>query len=818
MPREFAFYSGETIFTVRVLNIVTDASGAVINQISNSQNVTINISESDPDTPDEPIEPTQADELFGRVDNIDREIDGINAEQAVQNTRLDDLEANDALQDVQINQNANDIANLQGSVRGDWLFIGDFVGTVAPIVPDDLNALVMSQMGRVPQVNDMIRSVLVDENGVALQTMQWIFDATGNWDGAVIANIVKFSDFAIGSIIGTFGKGFIPSADRNVVYSGMQAELRRLYVPTEGGGAWQLLDAALANLRVRATNLEATQSSIISGTQSVGRATLADTAAIAEIATRALSDENGESIPATYRRISDSFGRDQMLAMFASSLLSSTFKIEDQFSFAFSPSDNPFSVYSVIREETIQIATTISHDDIFHIDTNIMATNQTNIGADMTADFIFGIEVYRNEEMVQTLASARLDGVEFQDGVTRRVQLLNNMFNGLDSENPFLLQVGDKLLFKMAATLSTTDMALGVFTSTNNLSSFIRFTLPERNFNFNFSFTPSPITITGDRFTYHSTGDYWAAYIPQSEHGQTGVVLPNGRQLLLAYLTDVGSGEPIQARYVVDGSGNISIMATSQDAISDCYVTIFGGIFQEPGGSVVANVDTAGISVIDATTESPSGAATTQQGVNQDITQQVQALWQAENNLENKINNIAPNLISADVGNLLQVGSDGKLFVPTIPLTIPSNYFNQAFSNATYDGVINAIDYELAQNDSIVSFWGYANQNAVGTTGESNVILDPVTYPLFDRFIDQVDQWARGYNTNTGAFADMPMRITAAMGIEQVTPPNVAVGTRFSWQFVLLLKETTSGLAYIQCSSVAEAYALYCAMKEKEVA
>jgi len=113
--------------------------------------------------------------------------------------------------------------------------------------------------------------------------------------------------------------------------------------------------------------------------------------------------------------------------------------------------------------------------------------------------------------------------------------------------------------------------------------------------------------------------------------------------------------------------------------------------------------------------------------------------------------------------------------------------FAQTFSNATFDGEVNAIEMRFNTAESIVSFWGYATQTATGTTRQAFVILDPAIYPLLQRFQGQVDQFAIGYNSGTGDFKYTPLRITADSGFELVTAPNISVGTRFSFQFVLIL-------------------------------
>jgi len=113
---------------------------------------------------------------------------------------------------------------------------------------------------------------------------------------------------------------------------------------------------------------------------------------------------------------------------------------------------------------------------------------------------------------------------------------------------------------------------------------------------------------------------------------------------------------------------------------------------------------------------------------------------------------------------------------------------SNAFSNATFSGQVDAIEVKFDDSFSAVSFWGYANQNASGTSGQSFFIWDAATFPLFARFIGQVDQFAIGYNAATNDFKYVPVRITQA-GMELVTAPNISIGTRFSFQFVLFLAD-----------------------------
>jgi hypothetical protein len=111
------------------------------------------------------------------------------------------------------------------------------------------------------------------------------------------------------------------------------------------------------------------------------------------------------------------------------------------------------------------------------------------------------------------------------------------------------------------------------------------------------------------------------------------------------------------------------------------------------------------------------------------------------------------------------------------------------YSDGNWSGTLNAFEVVINANCSIVSFWGSFTELAVVPTGQSTTILSPASYPLLQRFVGQVDQWARGYNNNTGNFADMPIRITSSAGLEIVAAPNVAIGTTFSFQFMLVLAQ-----------------------------
>ncbi|MCL2575735.1 MAG: hypothetical protein FWE33_04805 [Defluviitaleaceae bacterium] len=181
----------------------------------------------------------------------------------------------------------------------------------------------------------------------------------------------------------------------------------------------------------------------------------------------------------------------------------------------------------------------------------------------------------------------------------------------------------------------------------------------------------------------------------------------------------------------------------------------------ELGGESGATTTTAQTAVTNPADESPSRSASSQAGINTELTNQITALWELENKLENVINT----------------------------MTHPASVFNQAFSNATFDGEVNAIDVALNDNITIVSFWGFANQNAAGTAGQDFIVLDPTTYQLLNRFVGQVDQFAIGYNAATNDFKYVPIRITN-QGMYIVTAPNISIGTRFSFQFVLILAQT----------------------------
>ncbi|MCL2194858.1 MAG: hypothetical protein FWB76_02795 [Oscillospiraceae bacterium] len=119
----------------------------------------------------------------------------------------------------------------------------------------------------------------------------------------------------------------------------------------------------------------------------------------------------------------------------------------------------------------------------------------------------------------------------------------------------------------------------------------------------------------------------------------------------------------------------------------------------------------------------------------------------------------------------------------------PTNVYDYTFNNATFSGEAHAFEVQLSDKASLVSFWGSATQNATGTAGESFVILSPQDFTLLERFVGQVDQFALGYNPTTNDFKYMPVQITAADGMALVTAPYIAVGTQFSWQFMLVLAE-----------------------------
>jgi hypothetical protein len=114
------------------------------------------------------------------------------------------------------------------------------------------------------------------------------------------------------------------------------------------------------------------------------------------------------------------------------------------------------------------------------------------------------------------------------------------------------------------------------------------------------------------------------------------------------------------------------------------------------------------------------------------------------------------------------------------------------YTDDNWDGTLNAFEAALNDYTSIVSFWGDFTELQAVNAGDSTQILSPAQYPLLSRFVGQVDQWAQGYNANIGNFAYMPIRITAAQGFEIVAAPNVAVGTNFSFQFMLVLSSEAS--------------------------
>lgn len=133
-----------------------------------------------------------------------------------------------------------------------------------------------------------------------------------------------------------------------------------------------------------------------------------------------------------------------------------------------------------------------------------------------------------------------------------------------------------------------------------------------------------------------------------------------------------------------------------------------------------------------------------------------------------------------------------------IPAPITTDVQSFPYSDSNWSGTVSAFEAALDATTSIVSFWGDFTELQVVPTGNATQVLSPAQYPLLARFVGQVDQFAMGYNASAGSFAYMPMRITAAQGFEIVAAPNIAVGTNFSFQFMLVL--SASSVSVIQSS------------------
>lgn len=129
-------------------------------------------------------------------------------------------------------------------------------------------------------------------------------------------------------------------------------------------------------------------------------------------------------------------------------------------------------------------------------------------------------------------------------------------------------------------------------------------------------------------------------------------------------ITGGGGGESDYLwRPTVDSSGNISWVKSSSTTTpvpqnikgppgQDSTVPGPQGPKGEKGDPGSAgDVETATLDVTDPATESPSGAASTQADVNVETTDQITALWEAENVLDNKIGDIgeALDLINGEV-------------------------------------------------------------------------------------------------------------------------------------------------------------------------
>jgi len=138
-------------------------------------------------------------------------------------------------------------------------------------------------------------------------------------------------------------------------------------------------------------------------------------------------------------------------------------------------------------------------------------------------------------------------------------------------------------------------------------------------------------------------------------------------------------------------------------------------------------------------------------------------------------------------GNVEIIGSL-KVNGSILGATQVNEFLGRTFSNATFSGTINVIEMAISDTCSVISCWGNATKNSAGTSGQAFPVLDSITYPLWQRFIGQVDQWGVGIDAQTWADARfMPVRITASQGVEIVTPPVAGIGTNFTWQFMLIL-------------------------------
>lgn len=269
LPKEFTVYPGNVTITTNVLSIdSTDVLNPVMLQVVTTQTSNLLVQNSAYIGDETVVEPTKTELIYGWLVQDRAEIVDLSE-------RMTDAETQIDLNTENIATNTEDIAKIKLSVNISETYIGQMTGSSLPTTTQ-LNNYVELAVDRTPNNGDVIIFILtkLDETD---KNYKYIYSLATGWNYYELPPMEPAYNGSLGIVKGSYNVG----VTRNVLIDINAGEFTNIYVKNVTTSSYLTLDTFLNNLYNE-------QQRIKNGTVAVG------------LATKAVSDENGNNIAQTY--------------------------------------------------------------------------------------------------------------------------------------------------------------------------------------------------------------------------------------------------------------------------------------------------------------------------------------------------------------------------------------------------------------------------------------------------------------------------------------------------------------------------------------
>lgn len=293
LPMPFTYYSGIGLSSPKmIINVVNiDIEQDKIISLITSQTCTLEVLPSSTLDNDEPIQPSDIDDIIARLNEINAELQG-KQDKSIPNATTSNKTVLGAINELDgrvnnntsnIEQNINNINDLNNRVITleekeitGMHYVGTLTVQTLTNINTALNNFVDTEEQRLPKSGDIVIVILEKEHETD-ETYQYIYGADG-WDGHPIPPMEKAGEGVYGIVRGT-----TQDDGYDVVVSITNGDITDIYV--KFNGEFVRLSNALGLLKTSVNN-------IISGTQIVGEAEKAE------------KDKDGNVISSTYLKTS----------------------------------------------------------------------------------------------------------------------------------------------------------------------------------------------------------------------------------------------------------------------------------------------------------------------------------------------------------------------------------------------------------------------------------------------------------------------------------------------------------------------------------